>query len=452
MKRFYEILFISFIFFIICFIYRGQQRITLNDGRGWDGLNYYSLAVQIQQGSKPIVGNLPFIRRLGTPYLVACYSSLTGDGIIESSLRINLLGSLVSVILLLIWLGNFIREFWVRAILCCLFMMTWFVLVRYTFYYPLTSDAWGAPWFLGSLLLLEPIRKSLNRDQDYKLSIYLICYSLINFLGVFFRESNAILCILPFFVLDSFKKREFSNLTKTGFLNICKRWVRLYYSRKTILFFIPFVFVMISQVIFPRYVVVNNPGEYSYFFTSLFWTFTKSLPEYLVGIFIAYGQLILLIPFFYKKYSHILQQRQELIFLLTLSLVLGLSGGSDTERILFMSGFPVVFLLTGISILNIFYSSQRWWLFVLLSLQTIAYRFFWTLPDVTTKKLHSPVPFFSLMGNHFSYLNLYSRFGDYKVNAILLLEYVLLFIATWFVLNKKISLKKGDVREVVKAS
>jgi len=209
---------------------------------------------------------------------------------------------------------------------------------------------------------------------------------------------------------------------------------------------------MISQVILLKYVVVNNPGEYSYFFTSLFWTFTKSLPEYLVGIFIAYGPLILLIPFFYKKYSHILQERQELIFLLTLSLVLGLSGGSDTERILFMSGFPVVFLLTGISILNIFYSSQRWWLFVLLSLQTIAYRFFWTLPDFTTKKLHSPVPFFSLMGNQFSYLNLYSRFGDYKVNAILLLEYVLLFIATWFVLNKKISLKKGDVREMVKAS
>ena len=58
MKRIYEVIIIVILFAAICFIFKGQQRITLNDGQGFDGVFYYEITEQIGQGATPIVGNL----------------------------------------------------------------------------------------------------------------------------------------------------------------------------------------------------------------------------------------------------------------------------------------------------------------------------------------------------------------------------------------------------------
>jgi len=445
MKKFYEVLLVTVLFVLVCFIYKGQQRISLHEGKAWDGIFYYQMVEQIQQGTYPIVGDLPFIKRLGTPFLIAYYSKLTGLNILDSALHINLLGSLITVILLLFWLNLFIKEFRIRVLLCFLFMMVWYVLVRYSFYIPLASDAWGAPWFVGGLLLLEAMRKSNANNRVGAFAGYIIAFSFVIAIGNIFRESNAVLCLLPFFIFNPLKNLNISvNTTRISHgINFLRRTWTLFFTRRTILLFIPAIFILLTNAFIKKNIVINDPNAYSYLLTVVAWVYTKSLPEYVLGICIAYGPLILLVPFFYKQYKSLLWEREELLVLLILSLLLGFIGGSDTERIMFMSGFPVILLLIGISIRSIFNSPQRWWLYILLLLQTISFRFFWKLPDFTEDKLHTPVPFFGLMSNRFPVLNLYSHFGDYKVCAILLIEYIILFIATGYVLINKIVLKSS---------
>jgi len=445
MKRIYEILVVSIIFVIVCFIYKSQQRITLHDGKAWDGVYYYSMVEQIQQGASPVVGDLPFIKRLGTPFLIAYFSKFTGKNILDSALYVNLAGSFLTVILLLLWLGFFVKQSWIKILLCFLFMMVWYVLIRYSFYCPLASDAWGAPWFVGGLLLLESIRKSNTNNKNAAFAGYMIAYSLVIAVGNFFRESNAVLCLLPFFVFNPLNNIHISpgNMKISDGMRFLKKTWQLYFVPRAVLLFIPVLCIALTNSFINKHIVVNDPKAYSYLLTVIAWVYTKSLPEYLLGICIAYGPLILLVIFFYKEYKALLWERQELFFLLGLSLLLGFIGGSDTERIMFMSGFPIILLLIGISIKTIFDSPQRWWLYVLFVLQAISFRFFWNLPDVTPEKLHTPLPVFGLMSSHFPLLNLYSHFGDYKVNAILLAEYIGLFLATWYVLHHKVVLRKS---------
>jgi hypothetical protein len=448
MKKFYEVLIVTIIFLLVCFVYRGQQRISLHEGKAWDGIFYYQMVVQIQQGASPIVGDLPFIKRLGTPLLIAYYSKFTGLNILDSALHINLLGTWLTVVLLLFWLNVFIKDFRIRVLLCFLFMMVWFVLGRYSFYCPLASDAWGAPWFVGGLLLIEAMRKSNEIKRHTAFTGYAIAFSLVVAFGNFFRESNAALCLLPFFIFNPLKNLNISSSTTRIYhgINFLKKTWALFFTRRTVLLFIPVIFVLLTNAFIKKSIVINDPNAYSYLLAVVGWVYTKSVPEYVLGICIAFGPLILLVPFFYKQYKSLLWEREELLVLLILSLLLGFIGGSDTERIVFMSGFPVILLLIGISIRSIFNSPQRWWLYILLVLQTISFRFFWNLPDFTEEKLHTPVPFFGLMSNRFPILNLYSHFGDYKVNTILLLEYAVLFIATWYVLYNKVVLKSGALK------
>jgi len=446
MKKFYEILIISVIFFTICLIYRGQQRITLNEGKGWDGIYYYKMTEQIQAGVRPVAGELPFVRRVGTPFLIAAYSNFTGKNILDSALYINLIGAFITVVLLFFWLKLFFEEFWICALLCFLFMMAWYAPVRYSFYVPLTSDAWGAVWFVGGLLLLHGVRKSYSNKNNRAFIIYITAYALVIAIGTLFRESNAILCVLPFFVLNPFKNVHFSSgaVKISHGIQLLKKTGKLYFIWQTLFLFIPLIFILLINMMIRKLTVVTDLNGYSYLQNVLSWFFTKSLPEYLLGVLIAFGPVILLVPFFYRQYKSLLWERQELGVLLIISLLFGFIGGTDTERILLMSGFPVILLLLGISIKGIFNSSQRWWLYVLFILQTISFRFFWSLPDHTVKSGHTPIPFFGLMSNHFKYLYLYSHFSNYLLGLLLLIEYFVLFIATWYVLQNKVVLNPDN--------
>jgi hypothetical protein len=443
MKKFYEILIISIIFITICFVYKGQQRITVNGGKGWDGVFYYGLTEQLKAGTSPVAGDLPFIKRLGTPILVAAFSKYSGYDILESALYVNLLGAFIAVILLLLWLRSFIREFWINGLLCFLFMMGWYLPLRFSFYYPMAADAWGAVWFLAALLTYNAMKNSFDNRKHGSFTRFAILFAIVVAIGNLFRESNSILCLLPFFILNPFSGIKISseNLTISHGLNTMTKIIKLYLNRQTLLLLLPAILVFISNGIVRKLTVVTTELGYSYIQNILSWLYLKTLPEYLLGIFISYGPVIVLLPFFWREIRAFLMQRQELLFLLILSFVFGLIGGSDTERIFFMSGFPVVYILLGLAFRNIFNSSQRWWLWVLLPLQSVSYRFFWSLPDYSTVKLHTPIPFFGLIGNHFQYHYLYSHFSNNILSTLLLIEYLLLFLMTWYVIHNKIDLK-----------
>jgi hypothetical protein len=442
MKRFYEIIFISIIFFIICFVYKSQPRITLNGGKGWDGLTYYSMTEQIEAGSNPVLGVMPHVRRLGTPYLIARFSQFTGINIIDSALYINLAGALITVLLLLLWLRKFFVKFWITALLCFLFMMAWYAPVRYSFYVPLITDPWGAVWLVWALLLLQSMRNCHDQKRERAFLVYLIAYSLIISIGNLFRESNAILCILPLFIVIPFSKIniEKNNLKLNQGILLFRRILKRYFVWKNLILLIPLLFVAVSNIYINKHIAVSDRNLYSYSENILTCIYTKTIPEYILGILIAFGPLILLVPLFFNRFKSVLWEKQELLTLLVISLLFGYIGGTDTERILCMSGFPVILLILGNSIEGLFYSSQRWWLYILFILQTISMRFFWNLPDYSIQSGHTPLPFFGLMSNHVKYLYLYSHWSNYLLSTVLLAEYFMLFIVTWYIIYNKVGL------------
>jgi len=445
MKRVYEVLFITAIFLLICLVYKGQPRISLNGGQGWDGVYYYKITEQIFQGENPIVGELPFIKRPGTPVLIAAYSRITGIDLLDSATVVNLAGIYLTTILLFFWLGVFIKDFWLKGMLCFLFMMAWYVPLRATFYDPLSTDAWGAVWFLAGILLLSTIRRMHELKKRKAFLLYLIVFSIVVAIGTIFRESNVILFLALFFImnpLSGWKKLSLKHFTFSDLLQSVGGMFKTYDSSVTLFFLIPLVFIMVVKSVLSNNIVIEV-GDFSYVKTLFQWFYTKSLPEFLLGIFNACGPLVMLLPFFVKEIRRILWERQELLFLLVMAFLFGFIGGSDTERIFFMSGFPVLLIWMGFAIKETFESSKRWWLYVLCALQTISFRFFWILPDTPSEDWSKPVPFFGFLGEHFQYLFLYSHHGQHILNSILFLEYVALGIATWYVLSRKSNAKNS---------
>lgn len=438
MKLRYEVLICTILFLAICFIYKGQQRVTLNKGQGWDGAHYYPIAEQIQEGATIIEGELPYINRLGTLFLVGTYSRVMGIDLLDSALIINLTGIFVATILLLIWLRIFIDIFWIRALLLLLFMMNWQVPLRWSFYCSMSTDAWGAAFFVGGLLLLHLIRKAYNDNTS--IVGYVVAFSLVVAVGNLFRESNVALAFAIFFILNPLKGLNInrSTLTVAHGVGIIRKMREMYLVKQTSILFLPIVSVIAINSIVSHYKIIDPQNGYSYIRAVFTWFYEKSLPEYVLGICIAYGPLILLLPFYFKEFKAFFRERQELFLLLIISLIFGFIGGSDTERITFMSSFPILFVLIGMAIKYIYDSSQKWWLYVLLILQTIALRFYWALPDYPSDASNTPVPFFTLFGEHFPYLFLYSHHGHLIINSLLFLEYFILFITTFYILYNKI--------------
>ncbi|HEY5499460.1 MAG TPA: hypothetical protein VIK20_03635 [Bacteroidales bacterium] len=449
MKRIYEVVALTILFLLICFIYKGQQRLSYNGGLGWDGVYYYPIAEQLYQGTDPVSGQAPFIQRPGTPLLIAAYARISGSDILDSAVVVNLAGMYLTTLLLFLWLGAFINKFWLKGLLSFLFMMAWYLPLRVTFQDPMATDAWGAAWFMAGLLFLPPIRKMFERKKDVALFGYVLAFSLVVGIGVLFRESNAVLFLALFFIvnpLKEFKGVSLKNFTFSALGKSLKSLWKLYFVRQTLLLFIPLIFIVLAKELLSNHILIEK-SDYSYIKTLFKWFYTKSLPEYLLGIFNACGPLVVLLPFFTKEIRGILREKQELLFLLMMAFVFGWVGGSDTERIFFMSAFPVLLIWMGYSIKRILESSKRWWFYILCVLQTISFRFFWNLPDHPSNDWQTPFPFFGFFGDRFQYLFLYAHHGQYILNSILFAEYVALFLVTWYLLSGKsdVELENSDV-------
>jgi len=439
MKRFYEVAVVSIVFLLICLIYKGQPIISLNDGFSMDGVYYKGIAEQFYQGADQISGEAPFIKRPGTPYLIAVYSGISGTDLLHSAVLVNLAGMYLATVFLFIWLGFFFRQFWLKGLLTFLFMIAWYLPLRVTLYDPMATDAWGAAWFMAGMLFLPAIRKAFEGKKNWALLGNLLPFSLIVATGSLFRESNAVLFLALFFVVNPLKAFNGLSVKPFSFAELGRAFQKIrkmYFVRQTWFFFIPLIFILIAKGLASRY-TTELPGEYSYIKTLFKWFYTKSLPEYLLGLFQACGPLVVLLPFYWKEIRSLLWAKQELLFLLVLAFLFGLVGGSDTERIFFESAFPVLLIWLGYAIQGFYASSRRWWLYVLCLLQTITFRLFWHLPDYPNDIRNLPIPFFGFFGEHFQYLFLYSHHGQYVLNSILFMEYIFLFLATWYILSRK---------------
>ena len=440
-KSYLELIAAVVLFLLVCLVYKDQKRISYNSGQGWDGAYYTRMSEQILTGTWPIKGETPFVKRIGTPGLIAWFSGITGANILDSAFYINLFGALLSVLLLVFWLRKFIHQWWIRLLLVFLFMMAYHVPLRFTFYHPQGTDSWGTVFLMGGLMVLNHISDHYTKTGRFNAGNILI-FSVIISAGVFFRETNSVLSILPFFVMRPFRLIEISprNITGSRIFEICKNVFNLYWSKRSLILLLPIVFSLFSMYAVSLLTTDSGEQKWSYFRTVITFFYSRSLPEYLLGLLNAYGPLLLLVPFYYSEYKLFFRERQDLGMLLLLALILAFIGGPSTERISFMNGFPVLFIIMGVSINQLYRSSQRWWLFILLFLQSIAFRFFWNLPDYPAAAGKPPVPFFTLMGDDFNllYLLSYHGHGHIIVNTILFLEYLALFAITYLIIVNKV--------------
>src|SRR5215471_15199780 len=87
-----------------------QVQIGVNDGKGWDGAWYVTVAQEISSG-KPLVAEAPFVYRVGTPFLAALVDK---DNLILGFKVVNLAANVTLTVLLMLWLRLFVRDWRVR--------------------------------------------------------------------------------------------------------------------------------------------------------------------------------------------------------------------------------------------------------------------------------------------------------------------------------------------------
>ncbi len=433
MKLIYELLITIFLTCIITFIYQNQARTLINNGKGYDGFYYYKICENIQKEKNPIVGEAPFINRVGTFWLISNFSSYSKYNLLKSAEIVNYTGGFLTILLLVIWLRIYIKTYSVRLILTLLFCTCWFLPLRIVKFYPMTSDPWGAFWFLLGLIMLNLLFRALNEHKN-KL-FYLFLFSIIVSIGTLFRESNIILAFSILFYDDPIR---YKSIFKLNFVKnvIFKRslLIKLFFVSISVLFTITIKFLT------NRYIEKSNFTNYSYLDSIVHWFYLKSLPQFLLGFFLAYGPIISILPFI-KDNKTFLLKNQSLSFLLICGFGLSYIGGSDTERILYYLTFPIILVLIGISIKNLLLSNQKWYLILILILQTIAYRLFWLTPDFEyNNKIHI-LAFFNLIGNKFPHLFLYSQHGNIILNTILLIQYIFILFLSSYIIKNKIELK-----------
>lgn len=70
---FAELICVSIIFLTVTFLSSAFQKpVTVNDGKGWDGVEYYQMAEQYMHNQR-IQAPGPWCYRVGTPFLVALF-------------------------------------------------------------------------------------------------------------------------------------------------------------------------------------------------------------------------------------------------------------------------------------------------------------------------------------------------------------------------------------------
>ncbi len=435
MERIKDLLVVTILFASVLLAYRGQPRITLNGGQGFDGVEYHRSAEQFLVGHVPVEGHLPFVRRVGPAWLSAYVSSATGMDLLDSALYMDLAATYLTAVLLMVWLSGWFRTRWVRYAMVTVFLLTHYTALRSAFYYPMQSDPWGAFFFMASLLAMQGVSHAFAQGRRPVLFLHLLLFSAAMCLGMLFRETLALLAFAMLFVAGPAQAgREAWQRTPDRSLRLVVKAVAAVYARPVgALLFLPFVPVVLTHLWVDGLVRVHSDG-YAYWLALFEWLHRKSLSAFLTGGLMAFGPLLLLVPFHWPACRAVLRGREELVVVLLLALAYGMLGGGDTDRIVMMAAFPIMYVLIGVSLERVMGTSARWWAFVLIALQTVAMRVWWPIPDGGTGRTLSEgtIPFLTVVGSDFDALYLHPQFGNYVINGIIFLEYMALLTLTWY--------------------
>ena len=158
---------------------------------------------------------------------------------------------------------------------------------------------------------------------------------------------------------------------------------------------------------------------------ALYWAFAKPLPTYALAWFVAYGPMLALPLVHWRPVARWFQSAPEYAVLLIFVAILGLIGGSDTERFL-LWGTPVVFAMVGLAASEIDWRRSIGPLALLAAGQILNGRWFLLTPLASAPAPHAWPVLTPLVAYRFE--DLLSQSPDRITSALALIQYTALVI------------------------
>ncbi len=377
-----------------------EEPISYHNGLGWDGVHYAKVTEDFRAGMPPDAPQ-PFVNRIGVPFLASLFES----DIVSTWRALGLLANTLALFLLYVLLCFYFQNKWLRLLLLLLFIIPFDSVVRRVWVDAVSTDQWDKVFLFSGLIILHRIRQNGWRYSS------ILLLSLIGFVGVFFREIVLIIPLAALFV--------------TNPLDITPHPLRI--NRillPPLASLIPLAASLLGLCIV-KLVIVPQQGEF-FLHTALNWLYSKSLPDYLLGWFIAFGPVLILPLYQWKTSTRFLLAHQHLFIYLSLFSILGWIGGSATYRLLQWT-MPVIFILVGLAIQASHDSLKRNWLFMALLLTSflLSQRVLWPLPDAPGG-VHTSLVFLTPLSLNPPILDIIGM-GNKSVRVLAFVSYMMLF-------------------------
>ncbi|MFD0862125.1 hypothetical protein ACFQ1M_07885 [Sungkyunkwania multivorans] len=386
---------------------RFQDRIALNDGKGYDGQYYYDVAEQLQEGTT-IRTESPQIYRLGTPFL----ASLLPFPILDSFLYVNMLASFIGCLLLYYWLSLFFKDRGTAFIFVAFFMLHWLVYPRLIGYYPATCDPVAFVFIMLLLILLRKLHKKPNAK-------HYVLFGILAALGVFVREFILLFCLaIPFLGNPIDVKKPF-------FINFKKVFKKLPWFA--------FALTLATGAFIATHALVDDSGLKYTFGLAIYRTFIgKTIFLLTTAIFLTYGVSWVFLLFFWKDTKKFYLKYHYLLALAVLGIAICWFGGGDTERF-FIWFFPVFMLPLG----RIYEKHAKQLLHPLIIIPVLltavlTLRLFWPIAQ-PLGKVDFQWPFFQSFNNNFE--DHFSWHSDKRISTLLFAEYFALSLYLFFMIR-----------------
>jgi len=389
-----------------------QMPVSLNGGRGWDGVEYYSMAEQLAEGKLPAAA-APYVYRVGTPFLASLFFK---NDLLLGFKVINIVGNLITVILLTLWLRLYLPDWRIRAFLVCIFMAQWHGPVRCVYWHPVYTEPWSLAFLLMGLL---GIQQAATKPEFGKVG----CLAFISFLGVAFREVCLIMPIALLFATNPV--RAAAPLAESD-----QPTVSQMIRRVPTAFFFPLAIALLSW--FAVLYLVTPTSNYSYIKRAVSWGYNQSLALYVHSWFVAYGPIVVLLLYNWRRTGSFLWTNQFMLVYLIGIAVLAWISGTDTVKFLFWA-MPVFYLLVGRAIEDNKELLTLPLIVVLVLSQLISERVFWPIPDYPNEYSGGLI-LFTLIGSKIQYLDLLPSHGSRGIQIFSFLQYLAFstLILAWF--------------------
>jgi hypothetical protein len=387
----------------------------------FDAAYYHVMAEQLSLGELPET-YAPFVYRIGTPLLVGLL--FDDDNLLLGFKVVNLVANALTVILLVHWLRLYLGDWRIRVLLVLLFLTQWHAPVRFLYYYPPFVDPWMFVFLLLGLILTHEVRQRPSWTKP-------LCLGVLSFVGVVFREVVLVIPLALLFVSNPIVTWA-GLLPRLTSLRKLREAIRL----PPLAFVVPLGLGFLG-LLATHLIATPLPG-YSFVLTAIQWAYEKPAPTYLHAWFIAYGPIIAVALYDWRRLSSFLRDNQFMLTYLLSFAVLGWVGGSDTERILYWA-MPVVYVLIGKAVEDTFDLIKAWPLATVLILsQLVSQRVFWTLPQYPSDH-PTPWPILTVPSSRFQFLDLFSVHAERTIEAVSLVQYmVLCALVLWYMAGSEL--------------